>query len=234
MPEQDVTTSEEQPEDFKSKWDTEKQRVEQAEANYKKAIAEKEAVAEQFTLQQQKITELTEQIAAKKEDTPYPEIDPDLTDRNVIKSIQQMRAELKTAKEELGELKAVATTYKATEEQRQAQAYQDRLIEKMCKPLDEEYGAKHRNSAKALADKLVNEGREKKPEDAIDAMYLMRKCYQTVSKKPAEKDDSVRTDSGSGGVSPPSGPKVAGTNQEIFADMRKDLSWRDEPIKEVV
>lgn len=233
MPEQDVTTSEEQKEDFESKWDTARQEKEQAEANYTKAVAENEAVTEQLTSQQTKIAELEQQITAKKEDTPYPDIDPDLTDKNVIKSITQMKAELKTAHDELGVLKKYAEAHRTSEEQRQAQVYQDMLIEKMCRPLDEEFGVKHRNTAKALADKLVEEGREKKPADAIDASILMRKCYIEVSKEP-DKTDPVRTDSGGGGVPPPPGKKKAGTNEEVFADMKQDTSWRNEPIIEVV
>lgn len=222
-------------EDFESKWDTARQEKEQAEANYTKAVAEKEAVSEQLNSNRERIAELEAQIAAKKEDTPYPEIDPELTDGNVIKSITQMRAELKAYKEKTNSLEEVAETYKTKEAQRETQAYQDRLIEKMCKPLDDEFGVKHRNPARNLADRLVDEGKEKKPEDPIDAMILMRKCYTQVSKKTdSGKDDSVRTDSGRGGASAPADKVKVGTNDEVFADMRKNKSsWINEPVKEV-
>ena len=235
MPEQEKVEEkpEEQKEDFESKWDTERQEKEQAKANYAKVVAEKEVVSEQLTSQQATIAELEKQITAKKEDSPYPEIDSDLVDGNVIKSIQQMRAELKEAKQELGKLQGVAKTYQTKEEQRDAKAYQDLLIEKMCKPLDEEFGVKHRNAAKALADKLVDEGKEPKPADAIDAMLLMRKCYGTVSKS-TDKKEPVRTDDGSGGMNVSSGKRKAGTNDEIFAEMRQDASWKEDPIREVV
>lgn len=236
MAEQDEKKSEDKPEekkDFKSEWDTARQEKEQAEANYTKAVAENEAISEELVSSQTKIAELEEQITAKKDEPSYPDLDDTLTDGNVIKSITQMRAELKEAKQERDELKTYAETHKASEEQRQAQVYEDKLIEKIHKPLDKEFGVKYHNQARALADKLIEEGKEKKPADAIDAMNLMRKCYIEASKEPDKKGDSVRTDSGGGGITSPSGQKKAGTNVEIFADLRSDSSWKDEPIREV-
>jgi len=238
MPEQDVTTSEnkqeEQKEDFEAKWDKERQKVDQAEANYTKAVAENEAITEQLSSQQEKIVELEKKITAKKEDTPYPEIDPEINDANVIKSITQMRAELAESKKELTDLKEYAEVHKASEEQKRVQNYEDMLVEKMCKPLDEEFGVKFRNPATTLARKLVDDGKEKKPQDPIDVSLLMRKCYIEVSKEPDNKDDPVRGDQGGGGVPPPPGEKKSGTNEEVFADMRKDTSWKENDIIEVV
>jgi hypothetical protein len=79
----------------------------------------------------------------------------------------------------------------------------------------------------------VENGTEKRPEDAIDAVYLLRKCYIEVSKA-KEAKEKVRTDDGTGGMTAPTGTRKTGTNDEIFADMKKDRSWLEEPIKQVV
>lgn len=220
-------------EDFKTKWDTERQEREQIQANYEKAAAENQAITEQLEANQLQITELEEQLKAKEEQKTYPELDDELVDKNVIKSITELRAQVKGLTDQNAELTKYAENHKKVEEQRAADANQERLINKMCKPLDEEFGANHRNAARKLAESLVTEGKEKKPEDAIDVMYLMRKCYTAVSKG-EKKEESVRTDPGGGGVIPPAGQKKPGTNMEVFEDMKRDTSWREEPIKEVI
>lgn len=223
----DVTVTE----DFETKWDTEKQRADQEHANYEKATeqtakaeAEKSAITEEFQAQAIKVAELEEQAKAQTAD--YPELDPDMVDKNVIKSFTTMKSDLKTAKDELVTIKGKVAEYEKNEQQKTIETQRNLIIEKMCKPLDDEFGAKYRNAAKNLADELVKNGKEETPVDAIDAMNLMRKCYKRLVEK-EKSSGTVRTDTGGGGTTTPATEKKFGTTQEVLADMRKNQSWKE-------
>ena len=225
----DEQKPEEKPEELekvKAEWDAEKQKASQEHANYVKATEEKAAIAEELQSQLSKVSELENQLNAKTQTTDYPDLDPDLVDKNVIKSITQMKTDLKAATDELTTLKGKATQYEKTEQQRTVDENRRRMIEKIHKPLDDEFGAKHRIAARKLADELVNTGKEQEPVDVIDAMYLMRKCYTQVSAK-KETKETVRTDTGKGGTGSPESAKKAGTTQDVLADMKKDKYWME-------
>lgn len=222
--EEKVEKKSEELEKVKADWDTEKQKAQQEHANYVKATEEKAAIAEELQAQLSKVAELEKQQKADTKD--YPDLDPDLVDRNVIKSITQMKTELEAEKAKVAALEGKAQGYEKTEQQKAATEYKDRLIEKIHKPLDEEFGAQHRNAARELADELVGTQKEKEPQDAIEAMVLMRKCYKQVSEK-KESKETVRTDTGKGGTAAPTSERKVGTTQEVLADMKKDGSWKE-------
>lgn len=217
-------TGEKELEKVKAEWDKDKQQAQQEHANYVKATEEKTAIAEELQAQLSKVAELEGQLATKTQTTDYPDLDPDLIDKNVIKSITQMKTDLKAEKEKVAALEGKAEKYEQTEQQKVVEENRQKMIEKIHKPLDDEFGAKHRNAARELADELVNASKEKEPQDAIEAMILMRKCYKQVSEK-KESKESVRTDDGKGGITASADTRKAGTTEEVLADMKKDKSW---------
>lgn len=203
-----------------------KQQADQYEATIRqkteevaKAQADKNAVAEELATQAMKVAELEEQLSAKT--TEYPELDSDLVDKNVIKTITQLKSDLKAEKERTTALEGKATQYEKTEQQRAANTHRNALIEKICKPLDEKFGGKYRNPAQELANKLIKDGKETEPQDAIDAYFLMEKCYTQLEKKPS---DTV-TDDGKGGTATPLADRKTGTTEDVLADMKKNKSW---------
>jgi hypothetical protein len=101
-----------------------------------------------------------------------------------------------------------------------------KTIEKILKPLDEEFGSKYRTAAKKMADKLVDNGDEQQPADAYEASLLMRKCYRRVvdgEKVPTKEKKSPTTDSGSGGgVSIRTSDSIGtGRLEDILAKVKK-------------
>jgi hypothetical protein len=224
--------------EIKAGWDKEKQKVEQAEANYRKALEEKEtlaaentAISEQLQANQLQIAELQEKVKAQAEAKKETDFDPDLVDGNVIKELQQARADRKALLKKVEHLEGKAATYEQTEQQRANQRAEDMAIKKMCEAIESEgeYGPQMRNDAISLAHKLVKQGKEEKPTDGIDGMILMKKCYRQLSEK-AEPDESVRTDTGDGGLVTSGKNVKIGTTQEVLADMKENKSWLEEPV----
>jgi hypothetical protein len=218
--------SDEKPEDKeqveKAEWDKERQRADEEHANYEKAeeaklkaIAENEVLAEQYSATQAELAELREKLAAQSEKKDEVELDPDLVDKNVIKEITKLKtAEAKMAKA-LEEQASKIAEYEKKEQAKEAEARFEGVINKVCTPLDEQFGAKFR----------IKSGDESEPQDAFDAYLLMEKCYNKVSVKDESKD--TETDDGKGGAPPPPETRKTGTMEEVLADMKKDKSWKE-------
>jgi len=222
----------------KAEWDKARQEVEQVKANYEKEKQQREAIetenatiATQLEETQLQIEELKNQIAVKEEGKSDIELDPDLVDKNVIKSITQMKSQLKAANDELKELKSYAEKHKQAEEQREAKTREDRIVNKMCDALDGKFNPKYRNDAIALAKRLVEERKEKPVQDGVDAMILMEKCYKQLSEAEKPKDE-VPTDTGDGGITPPASSRKPGTVEEVLADMKENKEWLEAPLGE--
>jgi len=224
-------------EDFKAQWDKQKQETQQAEANYQKAVEEKQVIsAENATLSvqleniQRYMEELEAKVKAQEDAKTDPDFDPDKVDPNVIKELQRARTAEKELMAKVKELEGKASTYEQTEKQRAAKAAEDRAVNKICTSLDEEFGPQFRNDAIALAKKLVKDGKEQPIEDGIDGTILMRKCYKQLSEKAKSKgEDDVPTDTGAGGLTPDK-TVVKGDTQDVLADMRQNKGWLQEPL----
>lgn len=209
------------------KWSKEKQRADQAEASYRKLSVERDDVYSQLTERDDKITSLEKKMAdlAESKDIPVEDLlDPDLVDPKTIKTVSSMARQIKEQKKAIDKLTKLADDFQKQSKDRDAKTAREETIEKILKPLDEEFGAKFRNQARKLADKLVDEGKEKQPADVIDAMIYMRKCYKTVVKEAEEKEAKkkpVQTDSGSATVAFDGIAPKSGSRREILADIKK-------------
>lgn len=222
----------------KAEWDKTRQEAEQYKANYEKEKQQREAIevenatiASRLEETQLQIEELKSQIAAKEDGKSDIELDPDLVDKNVIKSITQLKSQLKSANDELRGLKSYAEKHRQAEEKREAKTREDKIVNKMCDSLDAKFSPKYRNDAISLAKKLVKEGKEKPVEDGVDAMILMEKCYKQLSETEKPKEN-VPTDTGDGGVTPPASSRKQGTVEEVLADMKQNKEWLDAPLGE--
>lgn len=201
------------------KWDKERQRIDQAEANVRK-------LTEQLATAESDKGDLSERIATLEkaqekagDDISLDALDPDLVGQAIPANFSKLTAEIKRLKEQHAILDAKAKAYEeeralAEEKQRRKEAE-----EKVLTPLDDKYGAKFRTQAVRLANRKIEDGEEKQPLDQLDTRDLMEKCYQELSEKAKEKE-STATDSGKGGVSATEGVKE-GSLEEVRAQLEK-------------
>ena len=210
-------------------WNKERQRAEQAEANLKKVLADKNLMVEQLSDYESQIAQLEGQIrTTAKHQEELEELDPNSADiPDLVKQNKKLFSELKNTKTALSKLEALATEFQKRETARDAEVRKQEIIEKILKPLDEEFGGKYRNTAKKMADELVNLGQENQPKDAFDAYLLLYKCYKKLKKDDATQEaqkKNVSPDSGAGGVDYRPENVKEGTFKEVLAEMRKKFS----------
>ena len=209
------------------KWSKEKQRADQAEANYRKLVAERDGIAAGVSERDGKIAALEQKIAdlAEAKDVPVEDLlDPDLVDAKTIKTVSKMANQIREQQKKIEKLAKLADSFQEKAKKQDAKTQKEKIIEKLLKPLDEEFGAKYRNKAKKLADSLVDEGKEQQPGDIIEANTLMRKCYLQVKKEAEEKVEKkkpVQTDNGSSSFTLDESIPKQGSRNEILAGMRK-------------
>lgn len=197
-------------------FDKDRQRADQAEANFRKAKAEKERLDTELESQRQKAAELQAQIdelkagknAEKDVVDQIPDIDPEkATVEDYGKAMKQMRTVIAGLTKKLAQ---VETKGQQSESERQREklaarekADRDKTFEDLCRELDEEFGPGLRNDAiKKMEERVAAEG---EPSNAVKATLIFRKCY-AAAKAEAEqgkaKDKSKRiipTDTGGGG-----------------------------------
>jgi len=208
------------------KWSKEKQRADQAEANYKKLVAEKDEIYSKLSQKDEKLAKLEQRLEdlAESQEVPVEDLlDPDLVDAKTIKTVSKMAKQIREQRKSIDKLTKLANDFQDKARKQDAKSEKEKTIEKILKPLDKEFGAKFRNSARKLADSLVDEGKEKQPKDVIEAMTLMRQCYRTVKAEAEEKEKKkvVQTDSGSSSVGFGDSIPKSGGRKEILAEMRK-------------
>lgn len=210
----------------KEEWDKQRQRADQLEANLKKVLNDNTALSGTVRNYEDRIGQLEKVIQLNKQQmTDIKELDPlsadipDLVNQNKI-----LISELKNTKDKLSTLEKLASDFQKERQSQQESEKKSAIIEKILKPLDEQYGAKFRNEAKKMADDLVDSGKVKQPEDAIDAFLLLAKCYQDVKNKVTSKEvkeKSVATDSGTGNIGYIPDEKQEGTFEQVLSDMQK-------------
>lgn len=230
--------------DTKEEWDKERQakdqekaaehkkQLEEVESKAQRAREEADALAEAQQVAQDKITKLEQQLSQTQQSiqTKKDELDAmddDLVDKSVINNLKKMEAKSARQEQQLEELQLKAKAYEEAEQARTIKAQKAESREKILKPLDEEFGGKYRNDALKLADEMVDKGTVKQPQDVIEAMTLMRKCYkQVVENKQKKEKSSVPSDSGGGGLGHRPDQRKTGSRQDVLADMQKDKSWK--------
>jgi hypothetical protein len=142
----------------------------------------------------------------------------------LVQRLNELEEDRAKDRQRISELDHKAKTYEKTLEDQKIEKQRSAIIDKVCKPLDEKYGAKYRSAAKQLGDQWVEEGIEPAPQDALDARDLMTKAYEHVvtqgkSKTPS-KPKGPPQDSGAASTVFGDLP-TEGTRQEVLAAMRK-------------
>lgn len=212
-------------EDKKPEWDKERQRADQAEANLNKVnakLAESDVTAQQTAGEIKTLKEEIEQINAAK-NLNLSKIDPDKADTPELaaeqaKLIQAVEEQAK----EIASLKQSAVDIKGSLEKTERGKLQDAKIEKILKPLDEEFGPQFRNEAKRLAEKEITD-RGFSPEDSLECHQILRKRYVQLKKEEEDgkKKEPTIGDDGHGSISTPGEGIVEGRLSDVMAQVRK-------------
>lgn len=202
-------------------WDKEKQRADMEHANFLKAKTEKETLAATY---EARIADLESRIKVNQDKVEISELDPLRAD--VPDLVNQNRAliqELKDLKKGYTELKSLATEFQTKEVKREADAKRQATIDKICKPLDKQYGAKYRNKAVKAAEDAVNGGTESQPSDAIDAYFMLEKYYKQLKSEDETKpkEDVIPTDNGAGAFSFMGAEIKEGSLDQVMGQIRK-------------
>lgn len=224
-------------------WDKVRQEADQFKANLDKTTSERDALAEELdekatTLQEKevKLAELKGRLEtqAKKDDFDFESLDPNTAEfADVVKQFPKIGKLLKQVVEKQENYDKLVTQYEADKEEAETKTRRDTAVEKILGALDKRFGAKYRNEARKQADELVNSGKSKQPQDALDAYFLLEPIYEELKKKAEEKPEKKKTtptDTGAGGISFEEPDKSKqGTLSEVLADMKKNpSSWKKE------
>ena len=228
-----TTTTDEQQIDKDEKWDKEKQRADQAEANYHK-ISErfnelKDGYENSLTAVNELRTEITSLKELKKEvKEEISELDDAAADPTVIRYIKRLNDQIKKAQLDLAIASGKIAQYEQTESQKEEEQRIEKAKEDILSVCDELHGAKYRSKANLMADKLVNDGLEPRPLTAPRAIALLSKCYKKVKTEEEEAGKKTvkqtSTDTGQGGVSFDFGEDIKdGSLQDVLAQMKKKI-----------
>lgn len=221
---EEVQTEEVQTEETQG-WDKEKQRADMEHANFLKAKSRNEELQSKLETYESRMADIESQIKEKQKEVEIAELDPlradvpDLVNQNqkLIQRLKNMELQFKTLQSKAVEFEKKELTRQQTEE-RQA------MIDKICKPLDKEYGAKFRSKAIKLAEEAVNNGTEESPKDAMDAYFLLNKVYAKLAEeaKTVEKK-SIPVDTGNQAFSFQSSDIGEGSLRDVVAKMKKSV-----------
>jgi seryl-tRNA synthetase len=207
-------------------WDKDKQRADMEHANFLKAKGENEKLSAKITDFESKISSLEEQIKVNQQKVEIAELDPLRADvPDLVNQNQKLIQRLKQAEDNLQNLMTKATDYERKELERQQKEQRQETIDKICKPLDKEFGAKYRSKAVKMAEAMVNDGKADSPQDAMDAYLLLTKCYKELVEADKEKTvkEKLPVDTGAGAFSFQGTDIKEGSLDEVMAAMRKSV-----------
>lgn len=224
----DATAAQAGQQEHQGQWDKDKQRADQAEANLRKILEEKEDLDGRLNAQAEKVAALEKRLQQQADKVDIEDLDPNVADiPDVVRVNKKLIDELKASKEKLAKLETAEAEFRAMMAEQQAEKTKQQRIEKILKPLDEEFGAKYRNAAYKLANEAVAKG-EPAPSDHIDGYLFMRKFYKQAidaEKKSTESaEESVSLDTGGGGFFYGGSDVKEGSLNEVVADVKK--KWR--------
>lgn len=199
-------------------WDKERQRADQAEANFRKTQQEKITLESKLETTGERIKELEKQLAelTKTEEVNLNEIDESITDPNVIKAIRSLQSQLKIQEaraQKLEQAKAeIETRMKADRDQINQEQSRSQIISsietKLHKRLGVENPVRFRNDAIEMANEICAD-RGYSPGDRYEAAEMLEDCYIEIinaAKSANQKGNSrssIPTDTGKGSGSAP-------------------------------
>jgi chromosome segregation ATPase len=210
--------------DTKPEWDKERQRADQAEANYRKSEARVGAADLKTQQLERTVSELQgqmKQIEAVK-GLDLATLDPNEADvPDIVREYAKMSKALESTTSKITALEQKAAQYENDASNDRQEREKEGVIERICKPLDTKYGVSLRNEARRLAEEEV-EARGFAPKDALECRDMLEKHYVTLSKDASKKKEIVPSDSGRGGSKVSFGDNIKpGKISDVMSQMRK-------------
>lgn len=206
------------------------QDIEMERGNTRRAQEQANSVQAAFDGAQSEIDALKQQLEEKSEQkSNLEQMDPDLVDDAVKQNIQTLADENKVLQGQIKELAQKAQDYERGIQRTQEQERHDRSRDEILTSIEAEpgLGSEHRNKAIAMANDLINSGKEQQPQGPIATRDLMSKCYREVAKTTTKTKISVASDTGSAGVGHSEGSGITpGTRESVKAQMLTDTSWK--------
>jgi uncharacterized protein (DUF3084 family) len=207
-------------------WDKEKQRADMEHANFLKAKSQNDDLQGKLDTYESRMSQLEAQIKVNQEKVEIAELDPLRADvPDLVNQNQKLIQRLKAVESQFRQLESKATEFEKIELDRKATTERQATIDKICKPLDKEYGAKFRSKAIKIAEEAVNSGEEATPKDAIDAYFMLEKVYKKLRSEDEteKKKEAIPVDTGSNAFSFQSADIGEGSLKEVVAQMRKSV-----------
>ena len=224
MPEE--TTVETEVVEETQNWDKEKQRADMEHANFLKAKASNDELTSKLSNYEARMASLENSIKVSQEQVEIAELDPLRADvPDLVNQNHKLIQRLKNMEGQFRELQTKTTSFEKIETDRQLATERQQTIEKICKPLDKEFGAKFRSKAVELAEAEVNEGRVPAPQDGFDAYLILEKQYRKLKgdDETKAKKETIPVDTGSGAFSFQTSDIGEGSIKEVMAKMRKSV-----------
>jgi vacuolar-type H+-ATPase subunit I/STV1 len=205
-----------------NRWDSERQRADQAEANFRKLQreqSEKEAKLDAAIKQSEALQAKLDEIA-KANDIDLDSMDTALVDASVLKVLKATKDRVDAANRRVSELEKVAKGYEEQKVKDQIATQQEQAKQEILADIEAEFPAKFRNEAIKMADKICAD-RGYSPSDRYEASKLLRSCYKRLSEtKPSPKPATTDTGTKTATASPKEEVKP-GSLREVMAQMRK-------------
>jgi len=214
----------------KPAYDKEKQQIEQDRASLAKQLAktQRELTAE-VTSSKEAIASIQSKLDAALNRAPGnttedTKLDPDIHGHELVDTIKSLKAELKKAGKDRAILQAHVESEKQAKANAEVKAAQEQAKEEVLEDLDEQFGAKYRNDAIAMANKELEETGADPPVSQMQAKKLLGKFYRKLKKQDDESAASkktVRQDNLTGSISFGDDDIESGSLADVAAAMKK-------------
>lgn len=186
------------------------------------------------------------EAAQQEEQDKLDEMDPDIVDEKVIKNIKVIENKLKRQSEKfekekadlLSRIQSLSTKtsqYEKEQAEIKKKAEREKAIESVLSRVEKSLQmhnvktpGQYRTEAMKMADDMVDKGECKKPENILEGVELMEKCYLLVIEQQQKKKGVSSVDDGKSGLTPGAKAKdeiKPGSLSEVKAQMLKNKSW---------
>jgi predicted nucleic acid-binding Zn-ribbon protein len=185
----------------KDDWNKEKQRADMEHANWEKANEAKKELEQRVSGYEAEVASLRNKLKVNESKIEISELDPLSADvPDLVKQNKLLIERVKQIESYYDKLQDEAESLKRSEQSRTAEKQKQAVVDKICQPLDKEFGAKYRTKAVAEVEAAVEAGSVTTPQDALDAYQLLLPVYKRLKAEDETKSrgssDGIAVDTG--------------------------------------
>ena len=210
----------------------ERQRADQAEANVRKLLNERNQLTSQFTTLQSQIQQQQQELqklsSTKQVLDEIPEIDAETASvEDLVKVAAAMKKTITAQAKKLASLEGKARQFENLETNRAAQSERNGILEEVCAELETEFGAGLRNDALKIMAQINEE--QGPPANSAKATLCLRTCFKQAkearieaeNKTTEKKKSNIPPGEGGGHSSFKSQKFTKGSLKEVYAQAKK-------------